>query len=324
MKVFSSINDYNYEGKSYLTIGTFDGVHLGHQEIIKNLVSEAHSQNNLAIVLTFFPHPRNVINRSRSVKLIDSISEKEKKLKFLGVDVLIIHPFNRKFSDLSANQYVKSVLIEKLKISKIFVGYDHRFGKNRSATVSDLIKYGIKYNFKVTVIEAKEIDEISVSSTKIRNALSEGNINLVNKFLGHDYQIEGEVIHDQGLGSKIGFPTANIKLNTKKEKKVWGMGYPAGSFASTQVFFQSFINRETIFYLFGMNFNCSEKVLSQHEITNLTCTPTFLSMLLIHLKSIQPSVKKITTGGEKITENLIQLSKNKFINKNINSGGNNQ
>lgn len=106
----------------------------------------------------------------------------------------------------------------------------------------------------------------------------------------------------------------HVKLNTKKEKKVWGMGYPAGSFASTQVFFQSFINRETIFYLFGMNFNCSEKVLSQHEITNLTCTPTFLSMLLIHLKSIQPSVKKITTGGEKITENLIQLSKNKFIN----------
>ncbi|MBU79110.1 MAG: riboflavin biosynthesis protein RibF [Flavobacteriales bacterium] len=217
MKVFSSINDYNYEGKSYLTIGTFDGVHLGHQEIIKNLVSEAHTQNNLAIVLTFFPHPRNVINRSRSVKLIDSISEKEKKLKFLGVDVLIIHPFNRKFSDLSANQYVKSVLIEKLKISKIFVGYDHRFGKNRSATVSDLIKYGIKYNFKVTVIEAKEIDEISVSSTKIRNALSEGNINLVNKFLGHDYQIEGEVIHDQGLGSKIGFPTANIELNSKNK-----------------------------------------------------------------------------------------------------------
>ena len=213
MKVFKSINEYSNKEKSYLTIGTFDGVHIGHQQIIKNLVKEAHSKNNLAVVLTFFPHPRNVINNKKSLKLIDSLSEKEKKLKALGVDVLIIHPFSRSFSELSADDYIKLVLIEKLKISKIFVGYDHRFGKNRTASVSDLILYGKKYKFDVSIIEAKEINKTSVSSTKIRIALSKGNINLANQFLGSDYQIEGKVVRDQGLGSKIGFPTANIKLN---------------------------------------------------------------------------------------------------------------
>ena len=213
MKVFKSINEYNCKEKCYLTIGTFDGVHVGHQHIIKNLVKEAHSENNLAIVLTFFPHPRNIINNDKSLKLIDSLSEKEKKLNSLGIDVLIIHPFSRGFAELSANDYIKSVLVEKLKISKIFVGYDHRFGKNRSASVSDLILYGKKYKFDVSIIEAKEIDKISVSSTKIRTALSKGNIDLANQYLGSDYQIEGKVIRDQGLGSKIGFPTANIKLN---------------------------------------------------------------------------------------------------------------
>ena len=213
MKVFKSINEYNCKEKCYLTIGTFDGVHIGHQHIIKNLVKEAQSKNNLAIVLTFFPHPRNIINNDKSLKLIDNLSQKEKKLNALGVDVLIIHPFNRSFSELSANDYIKLLLVEKLKISKIFVGYDHRFGKNRSASVSDLISYGKKYKFDVSVIEAKEIDKISVSSTKIRIALSKGDIDLANQYLGSDYQIEGKVIRDQGIGSKIGFPTANIKLN---------------------------------------------------------------------------------------------------------------
>jgi len=217
MRVFNSINDYNYKEKSYVTIGTFDGVHVGHQQIIRDLVNEAHSRNNIAVVLTFFPHPRNVLNKNQSVKLIDSLDEKEMKLKKLGVDVLIIQPFNIEFSRLSATDYIKSILIEKLKISKIFIGYDHRFGKNRSASVKDLISYGKKYQFKVNVTNSKLIDNIPVSSTKIRDELSSGNIKIVNQYLGSDYQIEGKVIHDQGLGSKIGFPTANIKLITSNK-----------------------------------------------------------------------------------------------------------
>ena len=215
MKVYKSIDDYQSIKKSFLTIGTFDGVHIGHQAIIKKLVNSSHSKNAHAVVLTFFPHPRSVVKNEKNVPLIDSLKEKEKMLRQLGVDVLIIHPFNLEFSNLSAEKFTRDILVNSLNVSRIFIGYDHRFGKNRTASVSELISYGKTYSFDVEVIPAQDIDAISVSSTKIRHALSEGNIEIVSKYLGRDYALEGIVEHDQGLGSKIGFPTANIQVTPK-------------------------------------------------------------------------------------------------------------
>ena len=215
MKVYKSIKDFSSLKKSFLTIGTFDGVHIGHQAIIKRLVNSSHSKNAQAVVLTFFPHPRSIIQGKKSVLLIDSIKEKEEILRKLGVDVLIIHPFTLEFSNLNAKKFTRDILVNTLNVSNLFIGYDHRFGKNRTASVSDLILYGQTYGFEVEVIPAQDIDAISVSSTKIRKALSEGDIEIVSQYLGRDYTLEGLVEHDQGLGSKIGFPTANIKVIPK-------------------------------------------------------------------------------------------------------------
>ena len=215
MKVYKSIENYKSLKKSFLTIGTFDGVHLGHQAIIKRLVNNAHSENAKAVVLTFFPHPRSVIQNEKSLSLIDSMKEKENLLELLGVDILIIHPFTLEFSNLNAKKFTRDILVNSLNVSKLFIGYDHRFGKNRTASVSDLISFGQTYGFDVEVIPAQDIDAISVSSTKIRKALSEGDIKRVSEYLGRDYILEGVVVHDQGLGSKIGFPTANIKVIPK-------------------------------------------------------------------------------------------------------------
>lgn len=215
MKVYKSIENYKSLKESFLTIGTFDGVHVGHQAIIKRLVNNAHSENAQAVVLTFFPHPRSVIQNEKSLSLIDSMKEKENLLELLGVDILIIHPFTLEFSNLNAKKFTRDILVNSLNVSKLFIGYDHRFGKNRTASVSDLISFGQTYGFDVEVIPAQDIDAISVSSTKIRKALSEGDIKRVSEYLGRDYILEGVVVHDQGLGSKIGFPTANIKVIPK-------------------------------------------------------------------------------------------------------------
>jgi len=212
MKVFSSINDYNYEGKSYLTIGTFDGVHLGHQEIIKNLVSEAHSQNNLAIVLTFFPHPRNVINSNSEVKSISTLEEKTEIFSKLGVQELIIQDFNKSFSNITAEEFIE-LLVNNLNLKKIIVGYNHKFGKNRSADINSLKYYGSKYSFEVIEIEAFEIEDIKISSTKIRNSIESGEIDKCNSFLGYNFNIKGKVVKGKSIGKAIGFPTANIVLD---------------------------------------------------------------------------------------------------------------
>ena len=210
MKVINSINDYSSKKQSIITIGTFDGIHVGHQKIIRTLVKESLSKNLLANILTFFPHPRMVLNKDSEIKLIDTIREKEKKLKDLGVSTLIIHPFTKEFSRMSSVEFTRDILIKKLNVYKIILGYDHRFGKNRESTVEDLIELGIAYNFKVEVVDAKKINSINISSTKIRKAIQTGDINNANLYLGRCFEINGNVVKGKGIGKKIGFPTANI------------------------------------------------------------------------------------------------------------------
>lgn len=210
MKVINGIDNYSSKKKSIITIGTFDGIHIGHEKVIRTLVKESLSKNLLANILTFFPHPRMVLNKDSEIKLIDTLKEKEKKLKNLGVNTLIIHPFTKEFSRMSSIEFTRDILIKKLNVYKIILGYDHRFGKNRESSVEDLIQLGIAYNFKVEVIDAKKINSINISSTKIRKAIQTGDVDKANLYLGKYFEINGNVVKGKGIGKKIGFPTANI------------------------------------------------------------------------------------------------------------------
>jgi riboflavin kinase/FMN adenylyltransferase len=193
-------------------LGTFDGVHLGHQSILEKLKKATHNADYESVVLTFFPHPRMVLNQDLSIKLLNTINEKSELLENFGVDSLIIHPFDATFSKLSAEEFVKTILIEKLNIHKIIIGYDHRFGSNRSANIDDLINFGLKYHFEVEQISAKEIDAISISSTKIRKALLEGNVKIANEYLGYRYYFSGNIVEGKKNGRAIDYPTANILI----------------------------------------------------------------------------------------------------------------
>lgn len=166
-------------------------------------------------LLTFFPHPRMVLQKDSDIKLLNTIDEKAKLLEKTGLQNLIIHPFDLDFSRLTAEEFVKNILVDKLNIGKIIIGYDHRFGRNRTADINDLIAFGKQYNFDVEQISAEEINQTPVSSTKVRNALLEGNIAQANSFLGYPYFITGKVIHGKKLGRKLGFPTANISVEEK-------------------------------------------------------------------------------------------------------------
>lgn len=213
MKVFNSINNFASKTKTIITIGTFDGVHIGHQSILKKLIDQAEKLNLKSVVLTFFPHPRMVLQQDSEIKLLNTIDEKTSLLQDLGIDNLIIHPFDLDFSRLSAEEFVKDVLVDQLNIQKIIIGHDHRFGRNRTATITDLIAFGEEYNFEVEQISAQEIDEIAISSTKIRKALEEGNVVLANSYLGQEYFITGTVIEGKKIGRTINFPTANIQIS---------------------------------------------------------------------------------------------------------------
>ncbi|TDP58881.1 bifunctional riboflavin kinase/FAD synthetase [Flavobacterium dankookense] len=212
MKIYQSISDFFCNKKTIITIGTFDGVHIGHKKILEKITQHSNQNKFESIVLTFFPHPRIVLQTGLDMKQLNTINEKVSLIRNVGIDNLVIHPFDKVFSQLTAEDFVKKVLVDKFNIQKIIIGHDHRFGKNRTADINDLIAFGKKYNFEVEQITAEEIEEVAISSTKIRNALSEGNIKLANKYLGYNYTINGIVIKGNQLGRTIGFPTANIEI----------------------------------------------------------------------------------------------------------------
>lgn len=212
MKIYNSVNSYKNDKKAIVTIGIFDGVHLGHSKILNRITQSALNLNCDSLVLTFFPHPRMVLDDNSEIKLLNTINEKVFLIEKTGLSNLIIHPFNKAFSELSAEEFVEKILVEKLNIQKIIIGHDHRFGKNRNANIDDLIHFGKKYNFEVEQISAQEINEVSISSTKIRNALNQGNIDLATEYLGYNYLLTGIVTKGKQLGRTIGYPTANIQI----------------------------------------------------------------------------------------------------------------
>lgn len=212
MVTVQSISKYDKTHPTAITIGTFDGVHLGHKKILQHLINKAKSSQLQSTVLTFFPHPRMVLQKDTNIKLLNTIEEKAAILEKIGLDCLIIHPFTKQFSRLSATEFVRDVLVHQLKTKKIIIGYDHRFGRNRNANINDLIAFGSTLEFEVEEIPAQEVNKVSISSTKIRNALFEGDVKTANKYLGYPYLLTGTVVKGRGLGRKISFPTANLHI----------------------------------------------------------------------------------------------------------------
>lgn len=213
MKIVNSIQDFKSKGKTVLTLGTFDGVHVGHKKILDRLLQHSGEVKCESVILTFFPHPRMVLQSDSGIKLLNTMDEKAQLLEKAGLQHLVIHPFDKEFSRLTAEEFVKTVLVDRFNISKIIIGHDHRFGRNRTANIDDLIEYGEIYGFDVEQISAQEIDEVSVSSTKIREALDNGDMEKANQYLGYDYFLTGTVVKGKQIGRTIGFPTANLKLS---------------------------------------------------------------------------------------------------------------
>ena len=212
LKLFHSINDFHSTKKTILTLGTFDGVHIGHKKILERITQNTENGKYESLVLTFFPHPRMVLQEKSEIKLLNTIAEKTKLLEATGIENLIIHPFDESFSRLTAEEFVHSILVDQFHIQKIIIGHDHRFGRNRTANIDNLIAYGAEYGFEVEQISAQEIQDVSVSSTKIRKALTEGKMDLANEYLGYDYFLSGKIVKGKQLGRTIGFPTANIEI----------------------------------------------------------------------------------------------------------------
>lgn len=210
MSKVKNIETYKSIDPTVVTIGTFDGVHIGHQKIIKRLINTGKSQGLKSIILTFFPHPRMVLQKDSNIKLINTIDERSNILDDLGLDYLLIKKFTEAFSRLSAEDFVKQILVDKLHAKKVIIGYDHRFGRNRNADINDLKMYGETYGFEVEEISVEDIDDVAVSSTKIRKALNEGDINKANSFLGYSFMLNGIVVKGKGLGKQLQYPTANI------------------------------------------------------------------------------------------------------------------
>ena len=212
MNVFHSVQSFKSDKKTIVTLGTFDGMHVGHQAILNKLKLQKEFYGYETLVLTFFPHPRMVLKTDHKISLLNTIDERIKQIDQFGIDHLVVQEFTQEFANLSAEEFVKNVLVDQFNIGKIVIGYDHRFGKNRSADIHDLIEFGKKYHFDVEQISAKELDDVSVSSTKIRNALNQGDVGLAKTYLGYPYMVSGKVVSGKQLGRTIGYPTANIQV----------------------------------------------------------------------------------------------------------------
>ena len=213
MKVYQSLATLPKFKNAVITIGSYDGVHAGHQQIIKQVNDLAKAENGESVLITFHPHPRLVLNpNDNSLKLITSVNEKIKVLKKYGIDNVVVTPFTKAFSQQTPLEYVRDFLVKHFEPKRIVIGYDHRFGNKRAGGIELLKTLSFTYNYQVEEITKHEVDDIAVSSTKIRTAILNGNIGTANKYLNHPFSMAGTVVHGKQIGRQIGYPTANLEV----------------------------------------------------------------------------------------------------------------
>lgn len=213
MKIYSDISAFKNVDKPILTTGTFDGVHFGHRKIIDRLSQIANDCGGETVLLTFAPHPRMVLfPDDHGLQLINTLDEKIKLLEEAGIQHLIIHPFTLEFSRTKSMTFVRDILVNQLNTHKLVIGYNHHFGRNREGSFEHLKEYSHLYGFEVEEIPVQLLDDVDVSSTKVRKALKKGEVKLANEFLGYNYSLKGKVIKGKEIGRTIGFPTANIQV----------------------------------------------------------------------------------------------------------------
>ena len=317
MKTFQDISSFKTKEKTFVTIGTFDGVHFGHKEIINRLVDDAKKAGKKSVLLTFFPHPRMVLQKEASIELINTIQERALLLENTGLDYLIIHPFSKEFSRLTALDFVRDILVNQLNISKLIIGYDHHFGKNREGNIEQLTEYSHTFGFSVEEIPAQDVNDVSVSSTKIRRALASGDLNTANNYLGYHFMISGKVVNGKKLGGKIGFPTANIDvLETYKLIPKAGVYVVRSEINNTSVFGMMNIgNRPTVsgkhqtieVHFFDFNKDLYHKELVVELLYFLRDEHKFDS-----LKSLTLQLEKDEKIARNYIENSSSISKKKY------------
>ncbi len=217
MKSYNSLDNFKSDFKTIVTIGTFDGVHIGHGYIINYLNKIAKREGGESVLLTFSPHPRLVINKEHShLKLIDTLDEKKEKLKNLGLQNFVVQKFTKEFSRIKYVNFVRDILVKKLNVDHLVIGYDHQFGRNREGSIKELQELSQLYNFKVEEIPPQKREDVSISSTKIRNLVLEGDIETANKYLANNFLLSGTVIDGEKIGRTINYPTANISFDKDK------------------------------------------------------------------------------------------------------------
>jgi riboflavin kinase/FMN adenylyltransferase len=234
VKIYHSIEDFPSDVSTVVTIGTFDGVHKGHQTIIRRIHEIANKEGIESVVLTFDPHPRHVIYPDdQALRLIHTIDEKIEALSKTGLQNLVLHKFTKEFSRTKSINFIRDFLVTKLNMKYMVVGFDHHFGKNRQGTFDNLLELSDLYGFEVEKIKPQSLDNVTISSTKIRNAILDGECQRVNAYLSSNFSIVGNVIHGNKIGSKIGFPTANIQIENK-----WKI-LPKNGVYAVKVFFKN-------------------------------------------------------------------------------------
>ena len=213
MKIYQQLTDFHPPHFSVVTSGTFDGVHLGHQKILRRLQELANRKQGETVLLTYWPHPRLILQpKDKSLRLLTSLSEKVKLLEGMGVDHLIILPFTKELSQMSSEEFIRDILVDKIQTKTLVIGYDHKFGKNREGSFEYLQSHSHLFGFAIEEISRQDVDDLGVSSTKIRTALAQGDISTANKYLGRPYDLSGQVVTGQQIGRSLGFPTANIQI----------------------------------------------------------------------------------------------------------------
>ena len=227
VKIYNSVDDFNPDFNVILTLGTFDGVHIGHQSIIKKLNSDAEKNNGQSVLLTFYPHPRHVLfPEDQNLKLLNTIEERCSMLENYGLDHFIIQKFTPDFSRIKSINFVRDILVNKLQVHKLIIGYDHHFGRNREGNFKELVSLSNLYSYNIEKIEPQKFNDISISSTKIRKLIMESRMIEASNYLGHYFSFLGTVVKGRGIGKKIGFPTANLKIEDP-----WKIVPPNGVYA---------------------------------------------------------------------------------------------